>query len=91
MFSDTKIEILNSADLTTIKTIFADVQPYTKNYTFEDDISLEVTHRVFCDKYADLELCRYIRIDNQIYIILDLKGWSDHMELYLYRCKPNFA
>lgn len=91
MFSDTKIQILNSTDLTIIKTIFADVQPYMKNYTFEDDISLEVTHRAFCDKYAHLELFRYLRIDNQIYIIMDLKGWSDYMELYLYRCKPGFA
>jgi hypothetical protein len=91
MFNDTKLEILESVNLTTIKTICGDVQPYIKNYTFEDDISLEVTHRAFCDQHPDLELCRYIRIDNQIYIILDLKEWSDHMELYLYRCKPDFA
>jgi hypothetical protein len=78
-------------NLTTIKTIYGDVQPYIKNYTFEDDISLEVTHRAFCNPYSELELCRYIRIDHQIYIILDLKEWSDYIELYLYRCKPDFV
>jgi hypothetical protein len=91
MFNDTKLEILESVNLTIIKTIYADVQPYIKNYTFEDDISLEATHRAFCDKYSELELCRYIRIDQQTYIILDLKNWSGHMELYLYRCKPDFV
>jgi hypothetical protein len=91
MFNDTKLEILESVNLTSIKTIYADVQPYMKNYTFEDDISLEVTHRAFCDQHSELELCQYIRMDHQIYIILDLKKWSDHMELYLYRCKPDFA
>lgn len=91
MFNDTKLEILESESLMTIQTIYADVQPHIKNYTFEDDISLEVTHRAFCDKNSDLELYRYLQIDDQIYIILDLKEWSDHMELYLYRCKPNFA
>ncbi|WP_429374611.1 hypothetical protein [Paenibacillus sp. DS2015] len=74
----------------TIQSIYADVQPYIKSYTFEDDISLEVTQRAFCDKNSDLELYRLLRINNQIYIILDLKEWSDHMELYLYRCKSDF-
>ncbi|AIQ11367.1 hypothetical protein [Paenibacillus durus] len=90
MFNDTKLEILDPMNLTAIQTIYADVQPYIKNYSFEDDISLEVTHRAFCDQHSELELCRYIRMDNQIYIIVDLKEWSDHMELYLYRCKTDF-
>jgi hypothetical protein len=91
VFNDTKIEILESVNLTVITSIYGDVQPYIKSYTFEDDISLEVTHRAFCDHHTDLELSRYIRIDNHIYMILDLKEWNDHMELYLYRCKPDFA
>lgn len=91
MFNDTELGILNSVNLTTINTIFADVQPYIKNYAFDDDISLEVTLRAFCDQHIDLELFRYVRINNQTFIILDLKEWSDHMELYLYRCKPDFA
>jgi hypothetical protein len=91
MFNDTKLEILESLNLTVIKSVYGDVQPYIKNYTFEDDISLEVTQRAFCDKQTDLELCQYIRIENQIYIVLDLKEWSDYIELFLYRCKPDFA
>jgi hypothetical protein len=91
MFNDTKLEILESVNLTTINSICADVQPFTKNYTYEDNISLEITHRAFCDQHSDLKLYRYIRIDNQIYIIMDMKEWSDHVELYLYRCKPDFT
>jgi hypothetical protein len=91
MFNDTKLEILESVNLTVIKSVYGDFQPYIKNYIFEDDISLGVTHRAFCDKNTDLKQCQYLRIDDQVYIILDLKEWSDHMELYLYRCQPDFA
>lgn len=91
MFYETKLDLLDSLDLTVIKTIYADVQPYSKSYSFEDGIALEVSHRVFCEKELDLEISRYVLIDNHIHIILDLKEWSDYLEMYLYRCKPDFA
>lgn len=91
MFSDTKVEILESVNLTTIKTICADVQPYNKSLSYEDGYTLEVTHRAFCEKESNLLMSRYVRMDDQIYIILDLKEWSDYLELFLYRCKPDFA
>ncbi|WP_237087920.1 hypothetical protein [Paenibacillus crassostreae] len=74
-----------------VKTIYADVQPYIKSYTFEDDISLEVTHRAFCEIDALLKLSRYVKISDNIFILLDLKEWSDYLELFLYRCKPDFV
>lgn len=82
---------MNSVGLLVIKTIYADVQPYTKNISFEDGYSLEVTYRAFCEKVAELNLARYMRIESQIYIVLDLKEWSDYVELYLYRCKSDFS
>lgn len=91
MFNDTKMEIINSADFTVVKEVYADVQAYQKSMTFEDGYTLELTHRVFCPKDSNLVLYRYVRINEYIYIILDLKEWSDHLELYLYRCKPDFA
>jgi hypothetical protein len=91
MFKDTKMEILNSVGLTVIKTILADVQPHSKNVSFEDGYSLEVTHRVFCEKDDQLNLARYVRIEGQIYIVLDLKEWSEYVELFLYRCKSDFS
>jgi hypothetical protein len=91
MFYDTKLEMLESSNLTVIKTIDADVQPFSKSIAFEDGYTLEITHRAFCDKDVQVELCRYVRVDDQIYIVLDSKEWSDYMELFLYRCKPDFA
>ncbi|WP_239645132.1 hypothetical protein [Paenibacillus polymyxa] len=38
-----------------------------------------------------LQLNGYVRIGKDIFIILDIKEWSDYMELYLYRCKADFA
>jgi hypothetical protein len=91
MFNDTKLEMLESSNLTVIKTIDADVQPFSKSLSFEDGYILEITHRAFCDKDAQLELCRYVRVDGQIYVVLDSKEWSDYTELFLYRCKLDFA
>ncbi|AIQ11339.1 hypothetical protein [Paenibacillus durus] len=91
MFYKTKLDLLDSLDLTVMKTIYADIQPYIKSYSFEDGITLEITHRAFCDKEANMEKNHYVRIDDSIFIILDLKEWSDYLELYLYQCKPDFA
>lgn len=91
MFYDTKMEILDSVHVATIQTIYADVQPHTKSISYEDGYTLEITHRAFCDQASGLRLNSYVRIADHIFIILDLKEWSDYLELYLYRCKPDFA
>jgi hypothetical protein len=91
MFKDTKMEILDSSILTVIKTIYTDIQPHTKNVSFEDGYILEVTHQAFCEKDNQLSLARYVKVEGQIYIILDLKEWSDYLELFLYRCKSDFS
>jgi hypothetical protein len=91
MFNDMKMEILNSIGLTVIKTIYVDVQPHMKNVSFEDGYTLEIAYRAFCEKDDQLSLARYVRIENQIYIVLDLKEWSDYVELFLYRCKSDFS
>ena len=91
MFYDTRMEIVNSADFTTLKEVDADVQAYHKSITFEDGYTLEMTHRVFCPKDSSLQLYRYVRINEYMFIILDLKEWSDYLELFLYRCKQDFA
>ncbi|WP_326400015.1 hypothetical protein [Paenibacillus ottowii] len=69
----------------------ADVQPYRKSFSFEDGYILETTYRAFCPLESLLQLNGYVRIGKDIFIILDKKEWSDYMELYLYRCKQDFA
>jgi len=91
MFADTKIEILNPIDLSVVKTIYADVQPFIKSYPFEDGYTFETTKRAFCDPNGYLSVGSYLQIANQIYFVLDDKRWSDYLELYLYGCKPDFA
>lgn len=85
------MELLNPVDLSVFQIIYGDVQPYIKNISFEDGYTLEITHRAFCDKDDQLNLARYVRIETEIYIVLDLREWSDYVELFLYRCQSNFS
>jgi hypothetical protein len=90
MFYDAKMEILD-AEFIPIQSMMADVQPYGKSFSFEDGYILETTYRAFCPLESLLQLNGYVRIGKDVFIILDMKKWSDYMELYLYRCKPDFA
>jgi len=83
MFHDTKIEILQNTDAVSIKTIYTDVQPYSFDY----GITLEISKRAFCDVDEEISNESYFRMDGVYYKILNVKGWSDHMEVLLYQCK----
>ncbi|MDP1509338.1 hypothetical protein L8C07_01145 [Paenibacillus sp. CMAA1739] len=91
MFYDTKLEILDVTHFNSVLSVMADVQPYRKSFSFEDGYILETTYRAFCPLESLLQLNGYVRIGKDIFIILDKKEWSDYMELYLYRCKQDFA
>ncbi|MBE0341886.1 hypothetical protein E4V51_12755 [Paenibacillus sp. 28ISP30-2] len=91
MFYDMKLEILNHADLKPVQLIMADVQPYRKSFSFEDGYILETTYRAICPLESLLQLYGYVQFAKDVFIILDMKEWSDYVELYLYRCKPDFT
>lgn len=91
MFYDTKLEILDATHFKPILSVMADVQPYRKSFSFEDGYILETTYRAFCPLESLWKPNGYIRIGKDVFIILDMKEWSDYVELYLYRCKPDFA
>ncbi|KYG93983.1 hypothetical protein ACWGXJ_04640 [Paenibacillus sp. S33] len=91
MFYDTKLEILDVTHFNSVLSVMADVQPYRKSFSFEDGYILETTYRAFCPLESLLLSNCYIRIGKDVFIILDMKKWSDYMELYLYRCKADFA
>ena len=87
MFYETKIEILQSPEDIPIKTIDADVQPYSGSVDFDYGLSLELSKRVFCDADKEISKELYCKIDTVFYKVLDIKGWSNHMEIFLYECK----
>uniref|UniRef100_UPI001FD86287 hypothetical protein n=1 Tax=Paenibacillus maysiensis TaxID=1155954 RepID=UPI001FD86287 len=91
MFYDTKLEILDATHFKPFRSMMADVQPYRKSFSFEDGYTLETTYRAFCPLESLLLSSCYIRVNDNIFIILDMKERSDYMECYLYRCKPNFV
>jgi len=91
MFYDTEVQILQSPEDLQIITINADVQPYTGSVDFDYGLSLELSKRVFCDADTEISDQLYCRIDTVYYKVLDIKEWSDHMEIFLYECKRQVA
>ncbi|AZH30610.1 hypothetical protein [Paenibacillus sp. M-152] len=91
MFYDTKLEILDNTNFTPVMSMMVDVQPYRKSFSFEDGYILETTYRAFIPLESLWQSTCYVRISEDVFIILDMKDWSDYMELYLYRCKPDFG
>lgn len=91
MFQDTKIEILQSPEGIPIKIIYADVQPYLGTLTFDYGVSLEISKKAFCDVDEVISDQVYFKIDGFYYKVLYVKAWSDHMEVFLYRCKRQVA
>ena len=87
MFYDTKIEIYENLDSTYIKTIYADVQPFSETVTFNYGLSLEISKRVFCDLDKEINEDSYFRIKDDLYKTLNIKERSDYMEVYIYKCK----
>lgn len=90
MFYDKEIKILKDTgylddnglwvkgELSTIKTIECDVQPYSRelayrDYSFEEDVK----YRVFCDVDEDLKLGLQIKYNNEIYKIVKIVDWDD--------------
>lgn len=96
MFYDKEISILGDTgylddnglwvdeDSTVIKTIQADVQPYSNklahiDYSFDKDVK----YRVFCDIEPLLELGTQINYKDNIYYIVEIKDWDDYLILLL--------
>lgn len=87
MFYDTKIDILSGTDVNSIiKTVYGDFQPYYKTIAFEDGYTIEITKRVFCDRDNDITMESYFLIEKKKYKVIDIKEWSDYLEVYLYEC-----
>ena len=88
MFNDTEIKILSNSDNTSIlKTEYADVQPFSKTYTFENGFSILTTMRAFCDKESIINETGYVLINNEKYKAVDIKTWETYKEAFLYKCK----
>lgn len=88
MFNDIEIKILSDSDNKTIlKTEYADVQPFSKTYTFENGFNILTTMRAFCDKESIINEIGYVLINNEKYKAVDIKTWDTYKEVFLYKCK----
>lgn len=87
MFYNTKIEIYDSPNGVLIKTIYSDVQPYSGTVNFDYGLSLDISNRVFCDISNEIDDNAYLKINGCFYKVLNIKAWSDYMDVYLYKCK----
>lgn len=86
MFNDTLIKIYSNSDFTSfVKSIYADVQPFSKSITFEDGFQIDVTSRVFCDVDNLITKDSYLEIKSLKYKVMEIKKWDDYLEVYLYK------
>ena len=88
MFNDAEIKILTTLDNKAIlKTEYADVQTFSKTYTFENGFSILTTMRAFCDANRIINEMGYVLINNEKYKVIDIKTWDTYKEAFLYKCK----
>lgn len=88
MFSDTEVKVLfNSDNSSIIKTEYVDIQPFLKNYSFEDGFDFEVTKRAFCDIESTINENSYLLIKNEKYKVMEIKIWDTYIEVFLYKCE----
>ena len=86
MFYDTEGYILQS-DMVQGKKIMVDFQPFEKTIQFEENIEIELTARMFCDKYPEIQDTSYVQIGDALFKIMHRKEWSDYLECWLYLCE----
>jgi len=86
MFYDTLINVYEAPDSNSyIKSIDADIQPFSKSITFEDGYQIDITSRLFCDIDDSITEESYVGFANEKYKVMETKKWDDYMEVYLYK------
>lgn len=87
MYYDTPVEILADRISSPIEIIEGDLQPHVKKYIYEDGFELEATKRLFFDRVPSINIDSYVRVEMDLYKVLEIKEWSDHLEVFLYPCR----
>jgi len=88
MFKDTLIIVYEAPDLNSyIKSIDADIQPFSKSILFEDGFQIDITSRLFCDIDDSITGECYVEFANEMYKVMEIKKWDDYLEVYLYKLK----
>ena len=86
MFKDTTIKLYSTPDSASyIKSIDADIQPFSKSIAFEDGYQIDITSRVFCDIDDSITEESYVEFDDEMYKVMEIKKWDDYLEVYLYK------
>ena len=83
---ETQVLLLgNDPNNTPLKTIFGDLQQYETAIQI-GDYTFNITKRLFIDFEPLINMQGYLKIQDLIYKILDIKSDSDYQELLLYLC-----
>lgn len=88
MFKNTLIRVYTTHDSDSyIKSIDADIQPFSKSIVFEDGFQINITIRLFCDIDDLITEESYVEFDNEKYKVMEIKKWDDYLEVSLYKLK----
>jgi len=85
MFDESTVLILGNSPVNSLqKTITADVQEYSTVVEI-GDYKFNISKRLFID-YIELllDINGYLKIENMVYKILNIKEYSDYQEIWLY-------
>lgn len=86
MFKDTLIKVYEAPDSGSyIKSIDADIQPFSKSIAFEEGFQIDITSKLFCDIDDSITEESYVEFDNEKYKVMEIKEWDDYLEVYLYK------
>ena len=76
--------IWHDGELTVLKTIDCDVQPYNKERAYQDyGFTVDCTKRVFCDPDSNLLVGGIVEYNTELYIIVKLIDWDDYYDIIL--------
>lgn len=86
MFYKTEAVIYDGS-LAQVGEALVDLQPFERTQNYDDGFEIDISHRAFCDIEATVAAAGYLKIEAQLYKIMNIKQWDDYMELWLYACE----
>ncbi len=77
--------IWHDGEVTDLKTIYADVQPYSSELCYKDyGYRVQCTKRVFCDIDIDIVEGTLLKIETKRFKTMKIIRWDSYMELMIY-------
>lgn len=82
-----KTGIILNENLEQIDTLKVDIQPYTSTFSYDTNYIITLTHKIFCSVNDNINLLSYIKVDDDVYKVITINKWDEHLTLSCYKCE----